>query len=140
MLFRKCAGGVVFYGDKVFLIQNDKMEWGLPKGVVRNGLTEEEVAKSRVHDEGGVDADIFSTAGATSYEFYSISRRKPVCNEITWYIMTAKNEHYSVNKDQGFLEGGFFPFEEAVEKITYSQDKSLLRNAYERYREKIDAR
>lgn len=137
MLFRKCAGGVVFNGDQVFLVQNDKKEWVFPKGVVRNGLTEEEVAVARVWEEGGVQGTILSTAGITSYEFYSISRRKPVCNEITWYIMQAKNDQYKINRLLGFENGGFFPYEEAVNMITYSQDKTLLRSAHERYRDEL---
>ena len=140
MLFRNCSGGVVFNGDSVFLLQNDKSEWVLPKGVIRNGSDPEEVAIRRVREECGVDAQILCPAGATSYEFYSISRKKPVCNEITWYIMTANSDQYAVNTDEGFLDGGFFPFEESVERITYSQDKSLLRMSYERYREEVGSR
>ena len=33
MIVRNCAGGVVFRGDKVLLVCNDKQEWGFPKGV-----------------------------------------------------------------------------------------------------------
>ena len=31
---RNCAGGVVFAGDDVFLLKNDKGEWIMPKGVI----------------------------------------------------------------------------------------------------------
>ena len=31
---RNCAGGVVFAGDDVFLLKNDKSEWIMPKGVI----------------------------------------------------------------------------------------------------------
>lgn len=133
MLFRNCAGGVVFYGNTVFLLKNDKNEWVLPKGVIRNGLTASEVAINRVKIEGGVDAEILCTAGATSYEFYSMSRKKPVCNEITWYIMQAFNNKHQVDKDAGFQDGGFFSIEDAIDMITYSQDKSLVRMSYEKY-------
>ena len=57
MLVRQCAGGVVFLGDKVFLLKNDKGEWVLPKGVIRNGKTASEVALSRVRYEGGVSVE-----------------------------------------------------------------------------------
>ncbi len=137
MLFRKCAGGVVFNGNQVFLIQNDKNEWVFPKGVVRNGASDEDVAIARVYEEGGVQASILCTAGITSYEFYSITRRKPVCNEITWYIMQAKSDQYQINDTLGFENGGFFTYNEAIEMITYSQDRTLLRSAYERYRDEL---
>ena len=133
MLTRLCAGGVVFCADKVLILRNDKGEWVLPKGVIRNGEVAREVAQMRVRHEGGVQAEILSPAGETSYEFFSSSRKLPVCNKIDWFIMESGEEQARINKEEGFLEGGFFSIEEAIEKITYSQDKSLVRLAYRKY-------
>jgi 8-oxo-dGTP pyrophosphatase MutT (NUDIX family) len=135
MLFRNCAGGVVFNKEKVLILKNEKGEWVLPKGVIRRGNIPVEIAKDRVKEEAGVNAEVVSPAGETSYEFYSISRQKPVCNQITWFIMKADSEDACVNKDKGFTLGGFFPIEEAIEKITYSQDKSLVSLSYKKYKE-----
>lgn len=137
MIFRNCAGGVVFFEDKVFLLKNEKEEWMLPKGIIRAGMLAHEVAVSRVKIECGIDAEIISTAGATSYEFYSLTRKKPVCNEITWYIMRAHNGEYSVNTQEDFKDGGYFDIEEASKLITYSQDKSLVRVSYDKYKQSL---
>ena len=134
VLFRKCAGGVVFHGEQVFLLQNDKAEWVLPKGIVRGDTGRRETALSRVLNEAGVSAKILEAVGETTYEFYSVSRRMPVCNQILWYIMRADDGAYAVNRELGFRDGGYFPMEEALDLITYTQDRSLLRLAYERYR------
>ena len=133
MLTRECAGGVVFIDNSVFLLKNHKGEWVLPKGVIRNNQLALDVALDRVKIEGGVVANVISPAGETSYEFYSYSRKIPVCNKIDWFIMHATSDSYSFNKEQGFLDGGFFPIDEALEKITYSQDKSLVRLAFRKY-------
>jgi len=135
MLLRKCAGGLVFDGTRIFLLKNDKGEWVLPKGVIRDGREPESLAVERVQIECGVDAEVLSKAGATSYEFYSTSRKRPVCNEITWYLMRARDSKFAVSKEEGFQDGGFFAIDEAVERITYSQDKSLLRMAADKYRQ-----
>lgn len=135
MLFRNCAGGVVFHEDCVFLLKNEKDEWVLPKGVIRNNTLSRDVALKRVWAEAGIKADIVSTAGETSYEFYSVSRKVPVCNQIHWYIMQAQTSDYQVDTSLGFQKGGYFPIEEAINRITYSQDKSLVKSAYRRYRE-----
>ena len=34
MIVRHCAGGVVFYANKVLLVKNDRGEWTLPKGKI----------------------------------------------------------------------------------------------------------
>lgn len=136
MLLRNCAGGVVFSGNnKVFILQNEKEEWVFPKGVIKNGELQSEVAVRRVKKEGGIDATIISPAGRTNYEFFSVTRQQPVCNRITWYIMVAPDEEYKIGEPGKYKNAGFFTIEEAMEKITYSQDRSLLHVSYLKYKE-----
>ncbi len=135
MIFRECAGGVVFFGDKVFLLRNDKHEWVLPKGVVRDKRLKQDVALERVRKEAGIEAEIISPAGETSYEFYSMTRHQPVCNRITWYVMRADSADYRIAFEQGFTDGDYFPIDEALDHVTYSQDKALVSVAHEKYRE-----
>ncbi len=137
MLLRNCAGGVVFSSDKVFIMENEKEEWVFPKGVIKNGELQSEVALRRVMEEGGINAEIISPAGRTNYEFFSVTRQQPVCNRITWYIMMAQDEKYRIGEPEKYTNAGFFPIEEAMEKITYSQDRSLLNVSYMKYRELI---
>jgi len=133
MLIRNCAGGIVFHDHKVLILKNEKNEWVFPKGVIRTDDSTETVAKCRVLLEAGVDADIVSTAGMTNYEFYSVSRQRPVCNRITWFVMEAEDDKCTPNPVQNFSDGGFFPIDKAVSMITYSQDKSLLMVSYQHY-------
>lgn len=135
MIIRNCAGGVVFKEDKVLILQNEKDEWVLPKGKIRENNLPPETAIQRVEYETGVEGKIVSSAGETAYEFFSITRHQPVCNKITWYIMESEDENFEINKEEGFKDGGFYPVEEAVNKITYSQDKSLVSLSYKRYLE-----
>lgn len=137
MLIRNCAGGVVFFNDKVFLLQNEKGEWVFPKGVIRNGEIASEVALRRVLEEGGINATIISTSGRTNYEFFSVTRQQPVCNRITWYIMMASSDEFNIGEPEKFKNAGFFPIEEAMEKITYSQDRSLLNVSYMKFKELV---
>jgi len=133
MRLRNCAGGIVFHEDKVLLIRNDKGDWVFPKGVIREGNQATVVAVQRVKHETGVDAVILAPAGETYYEFFSVSRRLPICNRISWFIMKAENEECHINKEEGFQDGGFFPVNDAAEMITYSQDKALMRLSYEKF-------
>jgi hypothetical protein len=135
LILRSCAGGVVFHGDKVFLLKNDKGEWVLPKGVIRERQMPQEVALSRVSIEAGIEAEIVVSAGDTSYEFFSLSRRQPVCNRIHWYVMHSATPKYRIAFELGFVDGDFYSLGEALELITYSQDKALVSVAYEKYRQ-----
>ena len=133
MLIRNCAGGIVFFEDKVLILKHEKSEWVFPKGVIRTDDSTDSVALSRVRLEAGVEASIQGTAGMTNYEFYSVSRQRPVCNRITWFVMTAESDSCVPNAAQNFTAGGFYPIEQASEMITYSQDKSLLMISYQKY-------
>lgn len=135
MIVRKCSGGVVFNGDKVLILKNDKDEWVLPKGKIRDGLLPTETAISRVKYETGADANIVSTAGETSYEFFSLSRKQEVYNKIIWYVMEAVDEKLKINKEEGFKDGGFYNIDKAIDMVTHSQEKSLVSLSYKKYLE-----
>lgn len=133
MIKRSCSGGVVFHENNVFLLRNDKGEWVLPKGVIREKRKAEETALERVKVETGIDAQILAAAGNTTYEFYSQTRRQPVCNTILWYVMEAVSLRYRICFEQGFTDGDWFPVAEAIERVTYTQDKSLVKVAHAMY-------
>lgn len=133
LLFRSCAGGIVFSGDRMLLLKNEKNEWVMPKGVIRDGSDARKVAMDRVQAEAGVQAEIRMSAGETCYEFFSITRGKPVCNRIQWFIMDAKDS--ACSPEAPFTEAGFFPMEEALGRITYTQDRSLAAIAWRKYQE-----
>lgn len=137
MLVRNCSGGIVFHGDEVLLIRNEKYEWSFPKGVIRSVEKPEDVAIDRVFTETGVQATVLAPAGRTNYEFYSVTRQKPVCNKIVWYVMKTMNSELEFEPIADAVEGGFVPIREALDKVTYSQDKSLLMMAYQRYKELV---
>ena len=139
MIVRNCSGGIVFIGDKVLLVCNDKQEWGFPKGAVKTNsdLSLSEFAKSRVKIETDVDAKVIAPCGRTNYEFYSITRRKPVHNNISWFVMKTDRDECKAYPESGTVDCKFVEVGNALDEITYSQDKSLLMMAYQKYRESI---
>ena len=112
---------------------SDRGEWVMPKGIIRNYNRSNDVALWRVEDEAGIHAEIIGIAGNTRYDFFSESRVKEVSNRIQWFAMCANDHTYHVSYEQGFLNGGYFPVEKALEMLTYDDDKEILRNAYSIY-------
>ena len=52
--------------------------------------------------------------------------------------MHASDHSYHVSYDQGFLNGGYFPVERAMEMLTFEGDREILRAAcriYDEYRQ-----
>lgn len=133
MIVRRCAGGVVFYANKVLMVKNDRGEWTLPKGKIHEGELQNNSAIMRVKEETGVNANILQVAGDTMYEFFSRSRQQEICNAITWYIMDADTTNCILNDE--FAEGGFFKVKDAVEMLTHNKEKSLVDISYKKYKE-----
>lgn len=133
MIVRRCAGGVVFYANKVLMIKNDRAEWTLPKGKIYDKELQYDSAVLRVKEETGIDASVIDVAGDTMYEFFSRSRQQRVCNAIMWYIMETQNTQY-ILKDE-LVDGGFFKVKDAIEMLTHSKEKSLVEISYKKYKE-----
>ena len=130
---RSCAGGVVFSGNDVFLLMSDRGDWVMPKGVIRNYNRSNDVALWRVEDEAGIHAEIIGIAGNTRYDFFSESRGREVSNRIQWFAMVADDHSFQVSYDQGFLNGGYVPMEEALERLTFEPDREIVKNAWQIY-------
>ena len=120
MILRRCAGGVVFYANKVLLVKNDRNEWTLPKGKIGENELPNEIAPAKVKKETGIDAKVLDMAGDTVYEFYSRTRQQEVCNAIVWYIMESQNTNFIANEDE--------LIEKSLVDISYKKYKNLKKN------------
>ena len=140
MLLRNCAGGLVFWEGRVFLLKNEKDEWVFPKGVVRQGDLSHETALRRVKEETSISAEIISTAGHTSYEFFSVTRHKPICNRITWYTMSAQDGFFQINEPEKCKEAGYYDIDAAMKMLTHNQDRALLNLTYKKLDELMSRR
>ncbi len=133
MILRRCAGGIVFYANKVLIIKNDRGEWTIPKGKINDNDIPSEVAPIKVKEEVELDAKVLDMAGDTMYEFYSRSRQQKVCNAIMWYIMETDSTIYNI-KDESIVEAGFFKVKDAIEMLTHNREKSLVDISYRKYK------
>ena len=134
MILRRCAGGIVFYANKVLIIKNDRGEWTIPKGKINDGDIPSEVAPLKVKEEIKVEAKVLDKAGDTMYEFYSRSRQQKVCNAIMWYIMESDDTNYEI-VDDSIKEAGFFKVKDALDMLTHNREKSLVDISYKKFKD-----
>ncbi|KGJ49203.1 MULTISPECIES: NUDIX domain-containing protein [Paraclostridium] len=134
MILRRCAGGIVFYANKVLIVKNDKGEWTIPKGKISENDIASEVAPQKVKDEVEVEAKVLDMAGDTMYEFYSKTRHQKVCNAIMWYIMESDTTEYNIN-DEDITEAGFFKVKDALDMLAHNKEKSLVEISYRKFKD-----
>ena len=97
-------------------------DWTLPKGKLNEGEPWLKAALREVKEETGYDARIFGFAGAVSYQ---VNGRPKV---VRFWHMAAQGEP-SPNLDQEVAEVVWLPVKQAVERLQYPTEKSLLEHA-----------
>ena len=97
-------------------------DWTLPKGKLNDGEQWLEAALREVKEETGYDARICGFAGAVSYE---VNGRPKV---VRYWHMAAHGEP-SPNLDKEVAEVVWLPVKDAVKRLRYPTEKSLVQHA-----------
>lgn len=129
-----CGGVVIFRGKILVLYKNmhNRYEgWVLPKGTVEEGESHEETALREVKEESGVDAKILKYIGSSKYTF---SVPDDLVNkEVHWYLMMADSYDSIPQKEEFFMDSGYYKFHEAYHLLKFQNEKIILEKAYNEY-------
>jgi len=131
------CGGVVIFRGKILLLYKNYMNksdgWVLPKGTVEDGEEYTETALREVLEESGVDATIMKYIGSSSYRF-TISD-DVVEKEVHWYLMMADSYYSKPQREEYFVDSGYYKYHEAYHLLKFSNEKQILEKAYAEYQE-----
>jgi 8-oxo-dGTP diphosphatase len=127
------AGGVVYKKDKgklLFLIMKPKGtdRWQLPKGIIDKDESSKATAEREVAEEGGVKAKLLEKLGTSQYFFILKGRR--ILKTVTYFLMEYVSDTQNGHDDEAD-EARFFPHEEAHRKLSFKDDKEILKKARE---------
>ncbi len=129
------CGGIVIYRGKILTLyksyKNKYEGWVLPKGTVEPGETHEETAIREVAEETGVKARIMKYVGKSHYSFH-IPEDK-VDKKVIWYLMMADNYYSRPQREEYFLDSGYYKFHEAWHLLKFANEKQILEQAYDEY-------
>ncbi len=125
MLVKNYSGSLVFWGDKVFLLKDERGQWVFPNGGIQKDELPAEAALRVVKETAGITAEIVSTEGHVSYQISSKIRQNPIYNKTIWYVMISQNDEYQIKEEKGYKSGGYYSIQEAMELLTYN-NKAIL--------------
>lgn len=131
-----CGGVVIFRGKVLVLYKNYKNKyegWVLPKGTVEEGEEYKETALREVKEESGVTGRIIKYVGKSSYTFNT--SLDVVDKDVHWYLMTTDSYHSKPQKEEYFVDSGFYKYHEAYHLLKFSNEKAILEKAYNEYLE-----
>ncbi len=120
------AGGIVFNAKgKVLVLKHKEGSWVFPKGHIDPGESRLEAALREVEEEAGIAVRCPDPALVLSTEYVNDRQQKRL---ITWFILES-DATAPTCPESLFPEGGFFPPAEALEKLSFEEDRQLLRAA-----------
>lgn len=116
------AGGVVFDPQgRVLLLKRHNGPWVFPKGHIDPGEQALDTAVREVEEESGVSATCTDT---TEFETH-YTRTDGVKRHISWFIMQTDQAEF-VKSEDIFPEGAFMEPAEALERLSFPEDRDLL--------------
>ena len=137
MIEATSCGGVVIYRGKILALyksyKNRYEGWVLPKGTVEAGEDYEQTALREVREEAGVRASIVKYIGSSQYNF--TVPEDMVNKEVHWYLMSAENYHSRPQKEEYFVDSGYYKFHEVYHLPRFTNEKQIVERAYHEYLE-----
>ena len=129
-----CGGVVIFRGKILLLYKNYKNKyegWVLPKGTVEDGEEYKETAIREVIEEKGVSASIIKYVGKSQYTFNT--PQNTVMKDVHWYLMMAESYYSKPQREEYFMDSGYYKFHEAYHMLKFTNEKQILERAYNEY-------
>ena len=131
------CGGVVIFRGKILLLYKNYMNksdgWVLPKGTVEDGEEYTETALREVLEETGSSAKIMKYIGKSNYRFTIPD--DIVEKEVHWYLMMADSYYSKPQREEYFVDSGFYKYHEAYHLLKFSNEKQILEKAYAEYQD-----
>ena len=137
MIEATSCGGVVIYRGKILTLyksyKNKYEGWVLPKGTVEEGENFKDTAIREVREEAGVKASIIKYVGKSQYNF--TVPEDTVEKEVHWFLMMANSYYSKPQREEYFIDSGYYKFHEAYHLLKFSNEKQILEQAYAEYLE-----
>ena len=131
-----CGGVVIFRGKILVLYKNYRNRyegWVLPKGTVEQGEEYKDTALREVREETGVSASIIKYVGKSRYSF--TVPEDTVEKDVHWYRMMADSYYSKPQREEFFVDSGYYKFHEAYHLLKFANEKQILEQAYQEYLE-----
>ena len=135
MIEATSCGGVVIFRGKILLLyksyKNKYEGWVLPKGTVEAGEEYKDTATREVLEETGVHASIIKYVGKSQYTFNV--PENTVSKDVHWYLMMSDSYYSKPQREEYFVDSGYYKFHEAYHLLKFSNEKQILERAYNEY-------
>lgn len=119
---KSCGCIILNDRNQILLVLHNAGHWGLPKGHVEKGETEEETAIREVKEETNIDVEV-----NTNYRYTMVySPKEDVEKEVIYFIAKNINKNCKPQIEE-VQDIKWLDIDNAIETITYDNSKELLK-------------
>ena len=131
MQYEKSCGAVVFTrvnGEiRYVLAQNLEGYYGLPKGHVETGETEEQTALREIREEVGLQPRLLK--GFRTVSEHPLPRKPDVIKQVVYFLAEYENQPIVFQKEE-LMNAVLVSFEEAMSLFFFEDSKRILTEAH----------
>lgn len=133
MIKEVSAGGIVFFKNNILMLKKFNGDWVLPKGRVEENECLNDTALREVYEETKAKVTTIKYLGKISYEFNRtcFKDRMHINKEVHWFLMIAQNMNCTAQKNEGFVEAKYQPFERSLIIARYDDERKIIKKAIE---------
>lgn len=129
----KSCGAVVFNGERFLLLLYPAGHWGAPKGHVEEGEDERETVRREVREETGID-DLEFVPGFRERIRYTYKAGGVIRDKSVFFFLASTGQE-EVELSHEHEDYAWLDYEAALERITYEEEKDILKKARAHLRE-----
>ena len=131
----EAAGGVVVARDgdglRVVLIASQRggaVRWSLPKGHFKKQETHEMAATREVREETGLEVELLAPLATIDYWF--VEKKVRYHKYVYYFAMRAVGGDLADHDDE-VIEARWFPWDDALQRMSYENERTMLAAQYD---------
>jgi len=130
MTERSC-GAVIFHGKKYLLLKYGWGHWGFVKGHMEEGESEEETLWREVMEETGIGREHLKKIDGfrEKISYFYTKEGKRIYKEVVYFLVESDTMKVRLSFEHTAHE--WLEYEEALKRITFDNDRNVLRKANE---------
>ena len=129
---KSCGAIIINDEGKILLIKHNKGHWAFPKGHVEENETEVETALREIKEETNLKVDI----NEKIREITTYSPKENVIKDVIYFAATNPQGEVKLQEEE-VSEYAWLDLEESLNTITHDDDKRILINIYNQYKNSL---
>ena len=129
---KSCGAIIINETGKILLIKHNKGHWAFPKGHVEANETEIETALREIKEETNLEVEI----NQNIREITTYSPKENVIKDVIYFAATNPTGNIKLQEEE-VSEYAWLDLEESLNTITHEDDKRLLINIYNQYKNSL---